>query len=149
MCGVHCPSQQATLVPRVEGFEGQLNSERTTFNGTCFWLWTFINAIIRDTIDDIEKKVTYQCGDRYDKMRVIRLQVSAMWYRSDGGASQYWIWGEVGGGGSCLADVFMSKTSEGWSLRPSLAMNAHPVPHDVPPGRDEAGSCCGVGCCDG
>ena len=52
----------------------------------------FKNAIIRDTIDDIEKKVTYQCGDRYDKMRVIRLQVSAMWYSSDGGASRYWIW---------------------------------------------------------
>lgn len=81
-------------------------------------------------------------------MRVIRLQVSAMWYRSDGGASQYWIreW-EVSG--SCLADVLMSRTSEGWPVRPSLAMDPHPVPDDVPPGRDGAGSCCGVGCCEG
>jgi hypothetical protein len=75
--------------------------------------------------------------------------VSAMWYRSDGGRKSILDMGGGGEGGSCLAEVFMSKTSEGWSLRPSMAMNAHPVPHDVPPGRDGAGSCCGVGCCDG
>lgn len=58
-------------------------------------------------------------------------------------------YGTGGKGGSYLADVLMSRTSEGWSLRPSLAMDAHPVPVDVPPGRDGAESCCGVGCCDG
>jgi hypothetical protein len=31
----------------------------------------------------LKSSYIYQCGERYDKMRVITLQVSAVWYKSD------------------------------------------------------------------
>jgi hypothetical protein len=80
-------------------------------------------------------------------MRVIRLQVSAMRYSPGGGTRECWIRGEErGGGGGCL---LAGGISRGWPLRLTWQEDAHPDTEDVPPGRDGAGSCCGVACCDG
>src|SRR6266851_4426651 len=66
----------------------------------------------------LKSSYIYQCGERYDKMRVITLQVSAVWYKSDWEGGGRENTGRRKGGG-CLAACgrMACRTSQRWWLR--------------------------------